>query len=63
MNTHNTMPAMAQKYHRPMWQLPTAQLNHEDTSTEGGNRRIYQATRASYVSFAHDMLNRIGSLE
>src|SRR5690606_8981180 len=24
MHTHNTMPAMAQKYHRPMWQVPSA---------------------------------------
>lgn len=62
MHTHNTMPAMAQKYHRPMWKVPSAPLEHEDTSTVGGNRGLYQATQALYHTFAKDLLGRLSSL-
>jgi hypothetical protein len=63
MHTHNTMPAMAQKYHCPMWKVPGAQLEPEDTSTVSGNRGLYQATQALYHAFAKDLLNRLNSLQ
>ena len=62
MHTHNTMPAMAQKYHCPMWKVPGASLEQEDISTVTGNRGIYQATQAMYKTFAEDLLNRLNSL-
>lgn len=62
MHTHNTMPAMAQKYHCPMWKVPSAALEQEDSSTVGGNRGLYQATQARYHAFAEDLLTRLGSL-
>ncbi|QPF74999.1 ParA family protein [Roseateles sp. DAIF2] len=62
MHTHNTMPAMAQKYQRPMWRVPGAPLEQEDASTVAGNRGLYQATQALYHTFAKDLLNRLNSL-
>ena len=63
MHTHNTMPAMAQKYNRPMWMVPNAQLENDDTSTVTGNRGLYQGTQARYHTFARDLLSRLSSLE
>ncbi len=62
MHTHNTMPAMAQKYHCPMWLVPAARLEPEDNSSVSGNRGIYQATQSRYHEFAKDLLNRLTSL-
>jgi cellulose biosynthesis protein BcsQ len=62
MHTHNTMPAMAQKYHCPMWQVPNAQLDNEDNATVSGNRSLYQATQERYHSFVTDLLERLKSL-
>lgn len=62
MHTHNTLPAMAQKYHRPMWCVPSGPLEAEDKSTVSGNRGLYQATQNGYHAFARDLLNRLDSL-
>ena len=62
MHTHNTLPAMAQKYHRPMWKVPSGPLEAEDKSTVSGNRGLYQATQDGYHAFAKDLLNRLNSL-
>lgn len=62
MHTHNTMPAMAQKYHCPMWAVPSAPLEQEDVYTVGGNRGIYQATKDRYHAFATDLLARMNAL-
>lgn len=62
MHTHNTMPAMAQKYHCPMWKVPSAPLEQEDTSTVSGNRGLFQATQERYHTFAKDLLSRLNSL-
>ena len=56
------MPAMAQKYHCPMWQVPNAQLDNEDNATVSGNRSLYQATQERYHSFVTDLLERLKSL-
>jgi cellulose biosynthesis protein BcsQ len=62
MHTHNTLPAMAQKYHKPMWSLPDAALNTEDAMTVKGNRKTYEDTRAKYRAFATDLLSRLEHL-
>lgn len=62
MHTHNTMPAMAQKYNRPMWLVPNASLEPEDTATVTGNRGLYLNTQALYRTFAQDLLSRLSSL-
>ncbi|MFH1793402.1 MAG: AAA family ATPase [Pseudomonadota bacterium] len=62
IHSHNTFPSMSQKYHRPMWKLPNAQLESEDSSTIGGNRRKYEATQDSYLAFAKDFLGRVAKL-
>lgn len=63
MHTHNTLPAMAQKYGRPIWRVPSALLEAEDRTTVLGNRAIYEATREKYIGFATDLLNRLASLD
>ena len=59
MHTHNTMPAMAQKYHCPMWKVPGMALEDGDTVTVGGNHKPYQATQERYHDFAKDLLSRL----
>lgn len=57
---HNTLPSMAQKYHQPMWELPSSgELESDDASTIRGNRRIYEATRDAYIAFASDVIERL----
>lgn len=63
MHTHNTMPAMAQKYHCPMWLVPNAELESEDTSTVSGNRKSFSETRDRYHTFATELLTRLDSLD
>lgn len=60
MHTHNTLPNMAQKYHVPMWKVPSCKsLETDDISTIFGNRTTYEATREKYVGFAKDLLARM----
>jgi cellulose biosynthesis protein BcsQ len=63
MHTHNTLPGMAQKYHVPMWKVPSVQLERSDVNTVLGNRATYEATLDAYVQFATDLLTRIESLD
>lgn len=59
MHTHNTLPSMAQRYHLPMWKVPSCdRLEPSDASTIKGNRSIYEATREKYHEFARDLLTR-----
>lgn len=61
MHSHNTLPGMAQKYHAPMWKVPSLQnLDMNDKSTIIGNRVIYSSTRENYAQFANSLLQRIG---
>ncbi len=62
MHTHNTMPAMAQKYRCPMWKVPSAALEEEDTAPLRGNRATYEATQERYQVFAKDLLTRLNTL-
>jgi len=64
MHTHNTMPAMAQRYHLPIWRVPSCDsLEKSDKATIFGNRAIYEATRDKYREFATDLLDRMKSLD
>ncbi len=59
MHTHNTYPSHAQKYHVPMWGVPSANLDKDDRSTVSGNRVKYMATQAGYLDFANAVLQRL----
>lgn len=60
MYSHNTFPAMAQKYHTPMWQVPSnPNLETNDVSTLAGSRAKYEATKISYQTFAKSLLARV----
>ncbi|EIU5575030.1 TPA: ParA family protein [Pseudomonas aeruginosa] len=60
MHTHNTLPNMAQKYHVPIWEVPSCtDLDTDDVSTISGNRTTYEATREKYITFAKDLLSRM----
>jgi cellulose biosynthesis protein BcsQ len=62
--SHNTFPSQAQKYHAPMWELPSlTNLEPEDVTTIKGNRKIYEATASDYSKFAYDLLVRLESLD
>jgi cellulose biosynthesis protein BcsQ len=63
MHTHNTLPSMAQKYHTPMWRVPSAKLDPSDSSTILGNRSSYEGTKEKYYEFAKDLLSRTSSLD
>jgi cellulose biosynthesis protein BcsQ len=59
MHTHNTFPALAQKYHCPMWELPTrAGIEDSDMATIRPNAERYIATRAAYLAFSNALLQR-----
>jgi cellulose biosynthesis protein BcsQ len=63
MHSHSTMPSMAQKYHAPIWNVPSCELDAEDRNTIAGNREKYFATKVKYTSFAADLLARMDTLE
>lgn len=60
MHSHNTLPSMAQKYHLPMWKVPScSSLEKGDVNTIMGNRRVYEDTKEKYTIFAEALLDRI----
>lgn len=65
MHSHNTFPSMAQKYHYPMWDLPTCRnLEPPEKSTiTGGSRSIYTRTKESYMEFANSLIERMNHVE
>lgn len=64
MHSHSTLPSMAQKYHVPIWLVPSASnLEASDKSTVSGNRATYESTREKYHAFAQDVLSRIDAIE
>jgi len=62
MHGHNTFPGMAQKYHVPIWDVPSAQREPEDVAGVAGQRQAYEATKANYTAFATDLISRMNSL-
>lgn len=63
MHTHNTMPNQAQKYRRPMWELPYLEgIEKEDIPSIIPNRGVYEATQGSYVNFVSDLEERVKKL-
>ena len=64
MHTHNTFPSMAQRYHLPMWKVPSCDhLDSADVSTIKGNRSTYEDTKNKYTEFATALLTRLKTLE
>lgn len=64
MHTHNTLPSMAQRYHLPMWKIPSCNnLENTDISTIKGNSGVYEDTRNKYIVFAADLMKRLETLE
>lgn len=64
MHTHNTFPNMAQKYKKPMWELPGYDgLDSKDKSTIAPNRNAYENTRIKYENFAKDFMERVAILD
>lgn len=62
MHSHNTAASMAQKYHYPIWRLPSIDLEPDDAMTIRGNRASYEGTRDAYKNFAISLLSRVGAL-
>lgn len=64
IHSHNTLPGMAQKYRRPIWELPSlSTLEAQDSSTIKGNRSVYEATKDAYQCFANDTIARLETLD
>lgn len=64
MHSHSTLPNMAQKYNRPIWEIPNlSTLDPSDKGTIIGNAETYRSTRQQYENFAKDVLNRIKMLD
>lgn len=63
MHTHNTLPGMAQKYHKPMWIVPSLpNLEDGDSMTIRGNKATYEQTKGKYIDFTRNLLDRIAML-
>ncbi|MBB4952668.1 cellulose biosynthesis protein BcsQ [Agrobacterium vitis] len=62
IHTHNTFPSLAQRYHRPMWKIPYADLDKDDKNTVSGNSQKFLDTRKDYKKFAEDVLSRLAKL-
>lgn len=64
MHSHNTLPAMAQKYRTPIWNIPTLDnLEQNDKGTIIGNRASYEEKRERYHFFANELIQRLHGLE
>ena len=65
MHTHNTLPAMSQKYKKPIWEIPDCDnLDAEDKSTIRANAvGAYYPTKDNYHAFATDFLTRVEALQ
>lgn len=64
MHSHNTLPNMAQKYRRPIWEIPDLNnLDKEDSKTVKCNSiPYYKQTKAAYQQFAESLIERINML-
>jgi cellulose biosynthesis protein BcsQ len=63
IHSHNTLPNMAQKYHKPIWVLPNYNgLENEDKLTIKGNSSYYISTKQAYAKFAADFLSRVEAI-
>ena len=64
MHSHSTLPAMAQKYRTPIWNVPNcSNLDSEDRPTIAGNRKRYETTQQGYHIFAKNLITRMQKLE
>lgn len=64
MHTHNTLVTFSQKYHMPMWQIPTnSRIEKSDKPTVLGNRAVYEKTKSQYEEFAQSVIERIKRLK
>lgn len=64
MHSHSTLPSMAQRYHLPMWRVPSCDhLEAGDRNTIRGNRSVYEKTRKGYTTFASALLARMNALD
>ena len=64
MHSHNTLPAMSQKYKKPIWEIPDyPELDPDDKPTIAANANtLYYPTKEKYIDFAVAFLSRIDSL-
>jgi hypothetical protein len=64
MHSHNTLPAMANKYRIPIWRIPqNPGLEAEDKGTVRGNKEQYESTKSGYEFFAKAVLDRLSVVE
>jgi cellulose biosynthesis protein BcsQ len=59
---HNTFTSLAQKYHKPMWEIPNLNLEAEDVSSVTGMKQKFFETKEKYKTFAEDVLKRVEKL-
>jgi hypothetical protein len=63
IHSHNTLPSMAQKYRKPMWEIPGLALESEDrAAVMGYNKQAYIDTQKQYKDFVTDLLERLGTI-
>jgi cellulose biosynthesis protein BcsQ len=63
MHSHNTFPSLAQKYHVPMWLVPSQELEDSEVNSVRGNRAKFEETKSKYIAFAEDLLKRLRKLD
>jgi hypothetical protein len=64
MHSHNTLPNMAQKYKKPIWDIPDLpNLDPVDVNTIRGNANtVYRPSKNAYRQFAESLIERIKTL-
>ena len=72
MHTHNTYPSSAQALNTPMWNVPTIykdlKANHPDRLAEldieinFGSYTRFESTKANYIQFVEELIERINLL-
>ncbi|MBT2787749.1 MULTISPECIES: ParA family protein [unclassified Halomonas] len=56
---HGTLPTMAQKYKKPMWEVPDVPDLGEEKNTIRGNAGLYRATQVGYLRLAQAVSERL----
>lgn len=64
MHGHQSMATMAQKYRKPIWELPAIAKGLDDADIPSiiPNKALYEQTKDKYKSFSKDLIKRLNKI-